>query len=176
MGPLLELAVDLTLNRQTASLSVLGSTFLSMNVDVWLPPVLAAVIGGLLSPSVGKGLLMLTAARARRIKHVPVDGAELYANGVPMNEAQFRAAFAAYQAELGALSPPAERDDWQLAQQYAAVQRLAVLTGTHPQSFPNIGSQDRAWDWYRDNNPYATGALPRNHALRLLPPGDIAID
>ena len=82
-----------------------------MNVDVWLPPVLAAVIGALLTPSVGKGLLMLAGARARRIKHVPVDGAELYANGVPMDEAQFRAAFAAYQAELDALSPPAERDE-----------------------------------------------------------------
>src|ERR1700722_16375417 len=56
-----------------------------MNVDVWLPPVLAAVIGSLLSPSVGKGLLMLAGARARRIKHVPVDGAELYPNGVPMD-------------------------------------------------------------------------------------------
>ena len=129
-------AVDLTLNRQTASLSVPGSTFPSMNVDVWLPPVLAAVIGALLSPSVGKGLLMLAGARARRIKHVPVDGAELYANGVPMDEAQFRAAFAAYQAELDALSPPAERDEWQLARQRAAVQRLAVITGTHPHELP----------------------------------------
>jgi hypothetical protein len=65
---------------------------------------------------------MLAGARARRIKHVPVDGAELYANGVPMDEAQFRAAFAAYQAELDTLSPTAERDEWQLAQQRAAVQ------------------------------------------------------
>lgn len=117
---------------------------------------------------------MLAGARARRIKHVPVDGAELYANGVPMDEAQFRAAFAAYQAELDALPPPAERDEWQLAQQRAAVQRLAVITGTHPHAFPNIGSPDQAWEWYRDNNPNATNALPRHHALRLLPPGDIA--
>lgn len=147
-----------------------------MNVDVWLPPVLAAVIGALLSPSVGKGLLMLAGARARRIKHVPVDGAELYANGVPMDEFQFRAAFAAYQAELDALSPSAERDEWELAEQRAAVQRLAVITGTHPQSFPNIGSPDQAWEWYRDNNPYATGVLPRRHSLRLIPPGDIATE
>jgi hypothetical protein len=116
----------------------------------------------------------LASARARRIKHVPVNGAELYANGVPMDEAQFRAAFAAYQAELDTLSPPADRDEWQLAQQRDAVQRLAVITGTHPPSFPNIGSPDQAWDWYRDNNPDATGALPRRHALRLLPLGDIA--
>lgn len=146
-----------------------------MNIDIWLPPVLAAIIAGLLSPSVGKGLLVLAGARARRIKHVPVDGAELYANGVPLDEAQFRAAFAAYQAELDTLSPPAERDKWQLAQQYAAVQRLSVITGTHPQSFPNIGSPDQAWDWYRDNNPYATDSLPRSHALRLQPKSDIAI-
>jgi hypothetical protein len=51
-----------------------------MNIDIWLPPVLAAVIGALLSPSVGKGLLVLAGARARRVKHVPVDGGELYAN------------------------------------------------------------------------------------------------
>lgn len=96
-----------------------------MNIDIWLPPVLAAVIGALLSPSVGKGLFILAGARARRVKHVPVDGAELYANGVPMDEAQFRAAFAAYLAELEALPPPAERDAWQTAQQHAASQRLA---------------------------------------------------
>src|ERR1700722_18055228 len=117
---------------------------------------------------------MLAGARARRINHVPVDGAELYANGVPMDEAQFRGAFAAYQAELDALSP-AERDEWQLAQQRAAVQRLAVITGTHPQSFPNIGDPDQAWEWYRDNNPYATVVLPRHHGLQLRPSGSIAI-
>jgi hypothetical protein len=59
-----------------------------MNVDIWLPPVLAAVIGALLSPSVARGLVALAGARARQIKHVSVDGAELYANGVPMDETQ----------------------------------------------------------------------------------------
>ena len=147
-----------------------------MNIDIWLPPVLAAVLGGLLSPSVGKGLLILAGARARRIKHVPVDGAELYANGMPMDEAQFRGAFTAYQAELEALAPPAERDAWQTAQQYAAAQRLAVITGNHPDVFPNLGDPDQAWEWYRDNNPYATAELPRRHGFRLLPPGDIATD
>lgn len=78
---------------------------------------------------------------------------------MPMDEAQFRAAFAAYQTELDTLSPPGDRDEWQLAQQRAAIQRLAVITGTHPQSFPNIGNPDQAWEWYRDNNPYATGAF-----------------
>lgn len=105
-----------------------------MNVDIWLPPVLAAVIGALLSPGVGKGLVTLAGARARRIKHVAVDGADLYANGVRMDEAQFRAVLAAYQAGLDELSPPAERDAWRRAQQVAASQRLAVITGTHPRA------------------------------------------
>jgi hypothetical protein len=147
-----------------------------MNIDIWLPPVLAAVIGALLSPSVGKGLFTLAGARAHRIKHVTVDGAELYASGVPMDEAQFRAAFAAYQAELAELSPPAERNEWETKRQFAAAQRLAVITGTHPHAFPNLGDPDQAWEWYRDNNPYATAALPRRHGFRLLPPGEIRTD
>jgi hypothetical protein len=134
-------------------LSVAADTLLAMNISVWLPPVLAAVIGGLLSPSVGKGLLALAGARARRIKHIPVDGAELYANGVPMDEAQFRAAFAAHLAELDELPPPAERNDWEMKRQFAAAQRLSVITGTHPQAFPNLGDPDQAWEWYQDNNP-----------------------
>jgi hypothetical protein len=54
----------------------------------------------------------------------------LYANGVPMDEAQLQAAFAAYHAELDELPPPAERNQWQTAQQIATSQRLAVITGT----------------------------------------------
>jgi hypothetical protein len=145
-----------------------------MNVDVWLPPVLAAVIGALLSPSVGKGLVTLAAARARRIKHLQVDGADLYANGVPMDEAQFRSAFGAYQAELDVLPPPTERNEWQMKRQFAAAQRLAVITGTHPHAFPNVGDPDQAWEWYRDNNPYAAAALPHLHGFQLMPPGEIA--
>lgn len=151
-------------------------TLPAMNMDIWLPPVLAAIIGALLAPSVGKGLLALAAVRARRVKHVPVDGTELYANGVPLDEAQFRAVFAAYQAELDELHPPAERNEWEMKRQYVAAQRLAVITGTHPHAFPNVGDPDRAWEWYRDNNPYATAALPRRHGFRLQPPGDIATD
>lgn len=147
-----------------------------MNVDLWLPPVLAAVIGALLSPSVGKGLLDLAGARAGRIKHVQVSGGELYANGVPMDEAQLRSVFAAYQAELDTLPLPTERDQWQTAQQIAASQRLAVITGTHPHAFPNFGAPDQAWEWYRNNNSYATVALPRRHGFRLLPSGKIAAD
>jgi hypothetical protein len=147
-----------------------------MNMDVWLPPVLAAVITALLSPSVGKGLLALAGARVRRIKHVPVDGADLYANGAPMDEGQFRAVFAAYQAELDALPPVAERNDWQMKQQFAASQRLAVITGTHPHAFPNLGDPDQAWEWYRNNNSYATAVLPHRHGFRLMPPGEVVAD
>ncbi len=93
-----------------------------------------------------------------------------------MDVAQFRAAFAAYQAELDELPPPAKRDQWQAAQQIAASQRLAVITGTHPHAFPNLGDPDQAWEWYRDNNPYATADLPRRYGFRLLPPGEIATD
>ena len=71
--------------RAAANLSAVADTLPAMNVDIWLPPVLAAVIGALLSPSIGKGLLMLAEARACRIKHVRVDGAELYANGRTAN-------------------------------------------------------------------------------------------
>ena len=145
-----------------------------MNIDIWLPPVLAAVIAALLSPSVGKGLLSLARVRARRIKHVRVDGADLYTSGVPMDEVQFRAVFGAYQAELDELAPPAERNEWQMKRQFAAAQRLAVITGTHPQAFPNLGDPDQAWEWYRDNNPYSTADLPRRHVFQLAPPGEIA--
>jgi len=147
-----------------------------MNIDIWLPPVLAAIIGALLSPCVGTALLALAAARTRRVKHVPTDGAEMYSNGVPLDEAQFRAVFAAYQAELDELPPPVERSEWEMKRQYAAAQRLAVITGTHPHAFPNLVDPDQAWEWYRDNNPYATAALPHRHGFRLLPAGDIATD
>jgi hypothetical protein len=162
--------------ERATNLSAAADTLPAMNIDIWLPPVLAAVIGALLSPGVGRGLLTLAGARARRIKHVRVDGAELYANGVPMDEAQFRAAFAAYQTELDALPLPAERTDWEMKRQFAAAQRLAVITGTHPQAFPNLGDLDQAWEWYRYNNPYAAAALPRRHGFHLLPPGGIVTD
>jgi hypothetical protein len=147
---------------------------LGMNLNTGLLTVASLVIGNLIAPSVGSGLRALTRARAQRVKHVPVDGGELYANGVPLTEAQFRTVFAAYQAELDALPPPAERDNWQIAQQIAASQRLAVITGTHPHAFPNLGDPDQAWEWYSDNNPYATAVLPRRHGFRLLPPREIA--
>ena len=51
-----------------------------------------------------------------------------------MDEAELQAAFAAYHAELDELPPPAERSQWQTAQQIATTERLAVITGTHPYS------------------------------------------
>ena len=63
-----------------------------MNVDVWLPPVFGRShwCSAVSKRRQGPLFLMLAGARARRIKHVPVDGAELYANGVPQDEAQFQ--------------------------------------------------------------------------------------
>jgi hypothetical protein len=74
-----------------------------------------------------------------------------------MHEPQFLEMFAVYQAELAELPPPAERTEWDMKRQYAAAQRLAVLTGTHPQAFPNVGEPSQAWSWYADRSPYATG-------------------
>jgi hypothetical protein len=164
------------LRVRCTNLSVATGTLPAMNIDIWLPPVLAAIIGALLSPSAGTALLTLAAARARRVKHMPIDGAEMYTKGIPLDEAQFRAVFAAYQAELEELPPPAARNEWEMKRQYAASQRLAVITGTHPHAFPNLGDPEQAWEWYRDKNSYATAARPCRHGFRLLPPGDIATD
>src|ERR1035438_1164382 len=131
-----------------------------MNLNTWLLTVASLVIGNLIAPSIGSGLRALASARAQRVKHVLSDGAELYANGVPMDEPQFRAVFAAYEAEMNELGEVADRNEWQLKQGYAAEHRLAVLTGVHPQTFPIRGNVDDAWAWYRDNNPYATAQLP----------------
>ena len=95
---------------------------------------------------------------------------------MPLDETQFRAVFAAYRAELDDLSPPAERDAWQQARANAACQRLAVITGTHPHTFPGFSDPEDAWTWYRDSNPYATAHLPRRHGFRLLLPGEVATD
>jgi len=152
-----------------------------MDKNTWLLVIVTggvpgAVIGTLLSSGIRSAILALARSRARRVKYVPVDGAELYSNGVPLNEVQFRAVFAAYRAELDDLSPPAERDAWQQAQANAACQRLAVITGTHPDAFPSLGDPEDAWTWYRDNNPYAIAHLPRRHGFRLLPSDDVATD
>jgi hypothetical protein len=149
--------------------------------NTWLLVIVAGgvpgvVVGALLSSGICSAILALAGARARRVKYVPVDGAELYINGVPLDEAQFRAVFIAHRAELDDLSPPAERDVWQRARANAASQRLAIITGAHPNAFPSLGDPEDAWTWYRDNNPYASARLPRRRGFRLLPPGDVATD
>jgi hypothetical protein len=104
---------------------------------------------------------------------VPVSGADIYHRGVPLYEAQFRDAFAAMQAELDELGPQAERNEWQLKQGYAAINRLSMLTGTFPQAFPIRSNVDDAWQWYADNNSYVIIDLPQRHGWRLLSPGTI---
>jgi hypothetical protein len=141
-----------------------------------LATVTGPIVASLVAPTVAKGLWALVTVRARRVKRVPVDGDDLYSNGVPMDEAQFRAIFAACQTELDELGPVADRNEWQLKQGFAAANRLAVLTGTHPHAFPNLGDPDDAWDWYKENNPYAIAHLSSRHGWRLLPPGDVATD
>jgi hypothetical protein len=142
-----------------------------MNETDWLiaATVAGPVIGAVAGSGLTRAIRQLATARARRVQHVPADGADLYHNGVPLTEAQFRAVFAAYQAELAELAPPAERTEWELKRQFAAAQRLAVLTGTHPHAFPNLGDADQAWEWYAASNRYTTQALPENPwTLRAL--------
>jgi hypothetical protein len=81
---------------------------------------------------------------------------------------QFREVFAAYQSELDELPRPAPRTEWDMKRQFAAAQRLAVLTGTHPHAFPNVGDVDQAWDWYAASNPYAAD-LPHIHGMPTSP-------
>jgi hypothetical protein len=123
------------------------------------------IFATLFAPGFTGAVLALARARARRVQHVPVSGASLYHSGVPLTETQFRELFAAYQAELTELPPPADRTEWDMKRQYAAAQRLAILTGRHPHAFPNIGDADQAWEWYAANNPYATADLP--HGLGM---------
>ncbi len=133
-----------------------------MNETDWLIAVTAAgpFIGALAGSGLTRAIRQLATARAQRVQHIPANGMDLYHNGVPLTEAQFRAVFAAYQAELAELPPPAERTEWEMKRQFAAAQRLAVLTGTHPQAFPAVGDADRAWEWYAANNRYANQAPP----------------
>jgi hypothetical protein len=122
-------------------------------------PVIGAVAGALAAPSFTNALRSLASARASRVEHVEASGSDLYANGVPLTETQFRDAFAAMQAELDSLSPPAERNDWELQRQYAAINRLSVLAGTYPQALPIRSNADDAWQWYAQYNRYATREL-----------------
>jgi hypothetical protein len=140
---------------------------------VILTGVASGIAGNLFAPSVTKAVLRLATARAEHVKHVPVSSADLYHYGVPLDEAQFRESFAAMRAELDVLPQAGERSEWDRKRQYAAVNRLSLLAGTFPQSFPMLGNADDAWNWYAQNNPNATAELPQRHGWRLLPPGII---
>jgi hypothetical protein len=120
------------------------------------------VLGALAATSLIGAALRLARARAQRVKHVPVGGGELYRNGVPLSESQFRELWAALNAELSELPSPADRTEWELKRGYAAVNKFFVLTGTYPQAFPMLGDVDRAWEWYSTYNHYATAVEPNN--------------
>lgn len=120
------------------------------------------ILGALAATSLIGAALRLARARAQRVKHVPVSGEELYANGVPLSESQFRGLWGALYAELDELPPPSDRTDWESKRGYAAINKFSVLTGTYPQAFPLLGDVDRAWDWYATNNRYATSSEPGN--------------
>ena len=142
-----------------------------MNTTDWLIIATAAgpIFATLAAPGFIGAVLKLAKARARRVQHIPASGTDLYHNGVPLTETQFREVFAAYQSELNELPPPPDRTDWEMKRQFAAAQRLAALTGTHPHAFPNIGDADQAWEWYAACNPYAAVDLPRIHGMPISP-------
>lgn len=135
-----------------------------MNTTGWLitATFVGPILGALAATSLIGAVLRLAKARAQRVEHVAVSGTDLYHNGVPLTEVQFREIWAAMQAELDELPPPAERSKWEMARQFAAYERLNVLTGTHPHTFPISGDVDLAWEWYSANNRYATRAMPGN--------------
>ena len=142
-----------------------------MDTTDWLIVATAVgpIAGSLLSPITGGAIMQLARARARRIKHVPATGADLMNNGVPLTEGQFRDAWAAMQAELVQLPPPADRNEWERKRGYDVINRFSMLTGTFPNSFPMLGDADMAWTWYAENNRYATGATRQNPwTLRAL--------
>src|SRR5258708_36467046 len=141
-----------------------------MDTTSWLivDTVAGPVPGALVTPGFTRAVLRLARSRAQRVQHVEASGTDLYNDGVPLAETQFREAWAAMEAELDQLPPAAERNDWQLKRQYAAINRMSVLAGTYPQAFPIRSNADDAWQWYAENNRHATCALPPNP---VDPPG-----
>jgi hypothetical protein len=126
------------------------------------------VLGALAATGLIAALLNLAKARAQRVKHVP-SGTDLWANGVPLTEEQFRELYAALQADLDQLPPPSERSSNDMERQYTAVRRFSVLTGTFPQAFPALGNVDQAWQWYVSYNRYAIRAEAENSWLPETP-------
>jgi hypothetical protein len=135
-----------------------------MNASDLLTVIITAVVSGTAGTLASGGMMRavgaLASARAQRVKHVPVSGAELYHRGVPLDETQLCEALAAMQAELDELAPPAERNEWELRRQYAAINRFSVLAGTYPRAFPIRSNADDAWQWYAENNSRLRHARP----------------
>jgi hypothetical protein len=52
--------------------------------------------------------------------------------------------------------------------------RFSMLAGTYPQAFPVRSNADEAWDWYRENGPYAVSDDPQLVQAVFEPPGGIA--
>jgi hypothetical protein len=75
-----------------------------MTTTDWL--IIATAAGPIVATLVAPGIHQRrTQPRAQRREHVSASGADLYACGVPLTEAQFREAFGAMQAELNELPP-----------------------------------------------------------------------
>jgi glycine/D-amino acid oxidase-like deaminating enzyme len=135
-------------------------------VRVWAA---GPAIGVITGAGILGAIIRLTSARARRVEHVPADGAGLYHHGVRLTEAQFRAAYDAMQAELNALPLPSDRTEAEQQRGYDAVNRLSFVAGTFPHAFPMLGSADSAWEWYAANSHYATRDLPRRRGWAIRP-------
>jgi hypothetical protein len=123
------------------------------------------IVGALTATGLIAALLRLARSRAQRVKHVPASGTDLWANGVPLTEEQFRELYAALQADLDKLPLPRERSKDDMERQYTAIRRFSVLTGTFPQAFPSLGNVDQAWEWYSSYNRYAIRAEARDSWL-----------
>lgn len=71
-----------------------------------------------------------TTINQRCTEPVPVSGGELYANGVPLSESQFRELWAVLHVELDELPPQPDRTEWELKRGYAAINKFSVVTRT----------------------------------------------
>jgi hypothetical protein len=151
-----------------------------MNPNPWLiaivPVILAAVLGAVLSPSMARAVLALARARAQRVKYVPVSGTYLYANGVPLTEKQFREAFAAINADLDRLSPPAERSEWEMSSSTRLSIASPCLPACSRMPTRSAATQTMHGPGTRRTTLYAASDLPRGTGWRLQPPGDIVTD
>ncbi len=121
------------------------------------------IAGALVATGLISGILRLARARAERVEHMPVTGTDQYSNGVPMDEAQFRTAYAAMQAELDQLPPLTERK--RMADAASVRRREQAFDARRDVSagVPMLGDADRAWAMYQANSRYATRRLGCRH-------------